>query len=169
MFIHSEIWAEEEMNGEERVDGNKRKRETLIPVDRELKKSLIDWLSIRPDTKSPAHPVFTTKTTRNKEYKRLRGANLHRYAIGEYAQKAGLASPGQDSSDVDLHYFRHFFVTQMAKNRGDHDGGLDPMLIKYIRGDVLDDAILDIYTHDSWGVNVREEYLNNIYNFGIYE
>jgi hypothetical protein len=57
----------------------------------------------------------------------------------------------------------------MAKNRGDHDGGLDPMLIKYIRGDVLDDAILDIYTHDSWGVNVREEYLNNIYNFGIYE
>lgn len=169
MFIHSKIWAGSKMNGEERTDGNKRERETLIPVDSELKTSLLDWLSIRPDTESPAQPVFTTKSTQNKVYKRLRAANLHQNAIGKYAQEAGLAKPGQDSSDVDLHYFRHFFVTQMAKNRGDHSGGLDPMLIKYIRGDVLDDAILDIYTHDSWGVNVREEYLKNIYQFGIYD
>lgn len=169
LYIVGDISAGEVVDGEERMDGNKRKRSTLIPIDRELKRSMLNWLSIRPRIDTTPQPLFTTEKTVNGEFKRISRDSIYGSLVRRYAVNFGLAEPGENSEDVDIHYFRHFFTTQMSKNRGDHDGGLDPMLVKYIRGDVIDDDILDIYSHDSWGVNVREEYLNNIYNFGVYE
>jgi len=55
----------------------------------------------------------------------------------------------------------------MKPGRGHHDDSIAPSLVKYIRGDVEDD-IMEVYTHD-WGDQVREQYLDAIYKFGIYD
>lgn len=167
LYIYAEINEGDVVAGEERADGNKRERSTIIPIDEELKKALLEWLSIRPRTTAP-HPLFTATTVTDGELPRLTGTRLYKKLIRQYASEFGITNEGYDPTDVDVHYFRHFFSTQMRKGRGDHDGGLDQDLVKYIRGDVMDDDILDVYTHDSWGVNVREEYLNNIYTFDLY-
>lgn len=170
IFIRADFSSGEEIAGEVRDHGNKRKRKTIIPIDSELKKSLLEWLNIRPETPNGKnHPLFTTARPRDTGYSRMGGSTVNHLLIRNAAREYGLAVEGYDPTDVDIHYFRHFFTTQMSRNRGDHNGSLEPMLKKYIRGDKMDDEILDIYTHDSWGVNVRSEYLRNIYNFGIYE
>lgn len=169
IYIDSDVTNGDIVRGDKRKNGSKRQRDTIIPIDKELKRSLLDWLSIRPRTPNPAHPLFTTTVTVNGAHNRLTRSSLYNSVIKKYAREAGLAEAGDNREDVDLHYFRHFFTTQMAKHRGDHEGAIESSLIKFMRGDVLDDNILDIYTHDKWGVNVRGEYLKNIYHFGIYD
>lgn len=169
VYIYSEINQQDEVAGEERVDGNKRKRETVIPIDTELKRALLEYLSIRPRTTAP-YPLFVTKAfVDGGKFGRYQGYAMYNNLIDKYGQDFGLTNEGYDRTDLDIHFFRHFFTTQMQENRGDHDRGLTPTLVKYIRGDVLDDKVLSIYSHDSWGVNVREAYLDNIYTFGLYE
>ncbi|PSP37977.1 hypothetical protein BRC71_08370 [Halobacteriales archaeon QH_7_65_31] len=101
-------------------------------------------------------------------YNRISGSSVYNYLINKMATEYGITEPGGSQSDVDLHYFRHFFRTQMKIHYGDHDGSLHDELMKYIRGDKLDDKVLEIYTHD-WAVNVREAYLDNIYKFGLFD
>jgi len=43
-------------NGEERTASNKRKRDTTVPIDGELARTLRRWLAIRPDVQSDAAP-----------------------------------------------------------------------------------------------------------------
>lgn len=80
---------------------------------------------------------------------------------------------GDNREDIDLHYFRHLFSTQMSQLRGDHDGSLNDVIIKYMRGNKMGDEqqdILDqVYHHDSWDVNIRDGYLENIYKFGLFD
>jgi integrase/recombinase XerC len=154
LFVDPEPSRGSVVNGEERTASNKRKRATLVPVDGELRVALRRWLAIRPDTPSPAAPLFVS--TSDSWGDRLT-PEMVRSITRRHAEDAGWYSSGADASEnVTPHYFRHFFTTHLRDRTGDRG------VVKYLRGDVADD-IIDTYTHN-WGDRVREVYLDNIYS-----
>lgn len=168
LYIPTEPTIGEEFRGEKRSDGNKRERGTRIPIDAELKKALIDWLAVRPETEFP-HPLWTSPIGKPE---RMAGAYLPKLT-DRWAEKTGLVDDGGTGAFTP-HWFRHFFTTNMQPGRGHHDPSIPPTVVKYIRGDVgtategSGTDIMDKYSHD-WGDQVRKRYLNNIYQFGIYD
>lgn len=153
VFVASDIAKGDTVNGEERSASNKRKRDTVVPIDSELKYVLKRWLAIRPRVSSPAEPLFVS--TRDRYGERLT-PGMVRTIVSDYAADAGWYSVGGDAAEnVTPHYFRHFFTTHMRDRTGDRG------VVKYIRGDVASD-IIDTYTHN-WGDRVRAVYSENIY------
>lgn len=154
VFVSSEPVQGSEYNKELRETSNKRKRETIIPIDDELKTVLIDWLAIRPNSPSPAAPLFVN-TERNWGH-RLTGHDVH-HLVTSRANGQGWYETGAGAGEnVTPHYFRHFFTTHLRDRTGDRG------IVKYLRGDVATD-IIDTYTHN-WGDRVREVYDANIYS-----
>ena len=142
------------VNGEERTASNKRKRPTVIPVDAELKAELKRWLAVRPDSRSPAAPLFVY--TAGDWGDRLTPRAV-RNVVSDHAREMGWYRTGGDASEnVTPHYFRHFFTTHLRERTGDRG------IVKYLRGDVAED-IIDTYTHN-WGGRVREVYEANVYS-----
>ncbi|MFW5918626.1 MAG: tyrosine-type recombinase/integrase [archaeon] len=153
IYVAAEPTAGEVTNGERRTESNKRKRDTVVPVDDELKRVLEAWLAIRPDTPSPANPVFVT-TDRNWGARQT-GSGIH-YVVERHARDQGwYETNGGSATNVTPHYFRHFFTTHLRDRTGDRG------IVKYLRGDVASDVI-DTYTHN-WGDRVRAVYESNIY------
>jgi site-specific recombinase XerD len=137
-------------NGEERTASNKRKRDTVIPVDSELTRLLKAWLAIRPTTDSPA--LFCSTT----EWGKRATPSMVRSFVARNARERGWYRTGGDATEnVTPHYFRHFFTTHLRDRTGDRG------IVKYLRGDVASD-IIDTYTHN-WGDRVRDVYETNIY------
>ncbi len=154
IFVASDIDRGETVNGEERTASNKRKRVTVIPVDEELKATLITWLAIRPDAPSPADPLFVD--TGRKWGHRLEPSQVRTF-VRRHANQMGWHRVGGGAEEnVTPHYFRHFFTTYLRDRTGDRG------IVKYLRGDVAQD-IIDTYTHD-WGNRVRTVYEANIYS-----
>jgi len=157
LFVDPEMSRGETVNGEERTASNKRKRVTLIPIDGELKHVLVRWLAIRPDTRSPADPLFVS--TGDAWGERVT-PEMVRAVVTDHATDAGWYEPGAGATEnVTPHYFRHFFTTHLRDRTGDRG------IVKYLRGDVADD-IIDTYTHN-WGDQVREVYTESIYSLGV--
>lgn len=167
-YIPSEPTMGEVYRSEKRKRGNKRKRDTLIPVDSELKRALLDWLAARPETVHP-HPLWTSPQS---QPTRLSKSHI-KTLTDRWAEETRLVDDGSTGAFTP-HWFRHFFTTNMQPGRGYHEQSIAPTLIKYIRGDVgtategSGTDIMDVYSHD-WGDQVRREYLDNIYHFGIYD
>jgi len=154
LYVDPAMSRGETVNGEQRSASNKRKRGTLVPVDAELKTELVRWLAVRPDTPSPAEPLFVS--TRNSWGERLT-PEMVRGIVREHAEPRGWYREGGDAAEnVTPHYFRHFFTTHLRDRTGDRG------VVKYLRGDVADD-IIDTYTHN-WGDRVREVYLGHVYS-----
>ena len=154
LYIDSEPAVGKEVNGEKRTASNKRKRATVIPVDEELQRVLKRWLAIRPDSPSPAEPLFVYTAG---EWGHRLTPRAVRNIVTEHADAAGWYDTGGDAADnVTPHYFRHFFTTHLRDRTGDRG------VVKYLRGDVADD-IIDTYTHN-WGGQVRSTYETNIYS-----
>ena len=153
LFVAADVARGDEVNGEVRTASNKRERDTLVPVDGELKRALTRYLAIRPDAASPAEPLFLS--TRDKWGQRLT-TEMARAVVVDHARAAGWHRDGGGAAEnVTPHYFRHFFTTHLRDRTGDRG------VVKYLRGDVADDVI-DTYTHN-WGDRVREVYEANIY------
>ena len=141
-------------NGERRTASNKRKRPTVIPIDDELKHELKRWLTIRPDSRSPASPLFVYTTG---DWGDRLTPKAARNVVATHAKAAGWYESGGDAAEnVTPHYFRHFFTTHLRDRTGDRG------IVKYLRGDVADD-IIDTYTHN-WGDQVRETYEQHMYS-----
>jgi integrase len=154
LFVDSTPARGEIVNGAERSAANKRKRETVIPVDTELKAELKRWLAIRPDSPSPAEPLFVYTTG---DWGQRLTPRAVRTVVTDHARDAGWYETGGAAADnVTPHYFRHFFTTHLRDRTGDRG------IVKYLRGDVADD-IIDTYTHN-WGGQVRTVYEENIYS-----
>ncbi|SEP19815.1 Site-specific recombinase XerC [Halorientalis persicus] len=168
LYIPSEPTIGETFQGEKRRLGNKRKRGTKIPIDGELKKALLDWLAVRPETSYP-HPLWVKPRG---EPTRIGETNPNVKLTNYWAEETGLVDDG-DTGAFTPHWFRTFFTTNMLPG-GHHEDSLDPTLVKYIRGDkgtaTAEDGtdIMDVYKQD-WGDQVRERYLDAIYQFGIYD
>ncbi|MFW5999828.1 MAG: tyrosine-type recombinase/integrase [Halorubrum sp.] len=153
MFVTAEAAVGEELNGEVRTAANKRKRGTVIPVDDELRRTLKAWLAVRPDSPSPAEPLFVG--TAEGWGERIRPQAV-RHVVERYAREEGWYRTGGGADEnVTPHYFRHFFTTHLRDRTGDRG------VVKYLRGDVAEDVI-DTYTHN-WGDQVREVYEVNVY------
>ena len=141
-----------EYNGETRTASNKRKRDTIVPIDTELKCFLKAWLTVRPDTTGPAQPLFCSTS----EWGRRVTPSMIRNTVTERASERGWHRAGAGAEEnVTPHYFRHFFTTHLRDRTGDRG------IVKYLRGDVATDVI-DTYTHN-WGDRVRDVYEANIY------
>ncbi|WP_281193411.1 tyrosine-type recombinase/integrase [Halorubrum sp. F4] len=157
LYVTPNAAVGEELNGEVRTASNKRKRETVIPVDAELRAALKRWLAIRPDTTSPAEPLFVN--TADGWGNRL-DPQAVRHIVEGYAREEGWYRTGGGAGEnVTPHYFRHFFTTHLRDRIGDRG------IVKYLRGDVADDVI-DTYTHN-WGDQVRETYEANVYRLFV--
>ncbi|MCU4925159.1 tyrosine-type recombinase/integrase [Halobacteria archaeon AArc-dxtr1] len=153
IYISTEHSYGSESGGETRTASNKRKRETVVPIDAELQRALVRWLAIRPDTQSRADPLFLGTVDRWGQ--RLTPTVVH-HIVEDYARERGWYRTGGGASEnVTPHYFRHFFTTHLRDRTGDRG------VVQYLRGDVASDVI-DTYTHD-WGDRVRETYLEHIY------
>ncbi|TMT86271.1 integrase [Haloterrigena sp. H1] len=153
VFVSSEPARGTTVNGEERTASNKRKRDTVVPVDSELRRVLCEWLAIRPDAVSSARPLFLD--TRDSWGERLTPSDV-RYLVEKHARDHGwYRTGGGTQENVTPHYFRHFFTTHLRDRTGDRG------IVQYLRGDVAGDVI-DTYTHN-WGDRVRETYLESIY------
>lgn len=137
-----------------RAAANKRKRDTVVPIDDELQRTLARWLSIRPDPIEEPKPLFVQTKT---DWGRRVTPQVVRSRVRDHASNAGWYETGGDASqNVTPHYFRHFFTTHLRDRTGDRG------VVKYLRGDVATDVI-DTYTHD-WGDRIRSIYEANIYS-----
>ncbi len=153
LFISPDRSHGEFSEGERRNASNKRKRATVIPIDEELRNVLLRWLAVRPDTNSPAKPLFTH--TSKKWGHRISPDTVH-HIVEKHARERGWYREGGGAEEnVTPHYFRHFFTTHLRDRTGDRG------IVKYLRGDVASD-IIDTYTHN-WGDRVRQVYETNIY------
>ncbi|WIV67266.1 tyrosine-type recombinase/integrase [Natrialbaceae archaeon AArc-T1-2] len=142
------------INGERRTASNKRKRSTVIPVDDELRRTLCEWLAVRPDPVSPAEPLFLD--TGESWGTRLQPSEV-RYVVRRHASRHGWYRTGGGATEnVTPHYFRHFFTTHLRDRTGERG------IVKYLRGDVASDVI-DTYTHN-WGDRVRTVYERHVYS-----
>jgi len=156
LFVASDIDRGERVNGEERTAANKRKRHTVVPIDGELKRTLVGWLAIRPDSPSAAEPLFVVTDGASGWGRRLSTGQV-RTVVTRHARAHGWYETDAGSADnVTPHYFRHFFTTHLRDRTGDRG------IVKYLRGDVASDVV-DTYTHD-WGDRVRETYEANVYS-----
>jgi integrase len=154
IFVASDVARGRVVNGEERTASNKRKRETVIPVDSELRRALKAWLAIRPKVDSPADPLFVST---GDEWGTRVTPGMVRQIVTEHATVEGWYQTGGDASEnVTPHYFRHFFTTHLRDRTGERG------TVKYLRGDVASD-IIDTYTHN-WGAQVRAVYERQIYS-----
>lgn len=162
IYVDSDIGVGDVINGRERIESNKRKRSTRIPVDEELKATLIYWLMARPPSICPADPLLV----------RINGpragdrhdADSLKWIIKKWSKKQGWYEKGAgERNNVTSQYFRHFFTTHMRRrvNSNEIGGNEAKYFVKGIRGDIGGDVI-DTYTQE-WGNYVREAYLNNIY------
>ena len=157
LFVTAEATVGEELNGEVRAAANKRKRGTVIPVDDELRQALKRWLAVRPDSPSPAEPLFVG--TANGWGERLEPQAV-RHVVERHAREEGWYRTGGGADEnVTPHYFRHFFTTHLRDRTGDRG------VVKYLRGDVANDVI-DTYTHN-WGDQVRETYEEHVYRLSV--
>ncbi len=153
LYVPSDPKRGASYNGEERSASNKRKRDTVIPVDPELKQLLKAWLAIRPDMGSAAAPLFCSTT----EWGRRLTPSMIRNVVTTHASTRGWHRDGGGAEEnVTPHYFRHFFTTHLRDRTGDRG------IVKYLRGDVATDVI-DTYTHN-WGDRVRAVYDESIYS-----
>ncbi|MFC7212650.1 tyrosine-type recombinase/integrase [Saliphagus sp. GCM10025334] len=152
LFVSSTIGVGSVVNDEKRVDGNKRHRDTRIPIDEELRDALVRWLAVRPDPISDADPLFVSLSRDYGERLTSDAVRAHVRSVAEgwgwYAEGAG------PEENVTPHYFRHFFTTEMRNRLG------DAYVVKYVRGDVGD--VMDRYTHN-WEELVEAPYRNNIF------
>lgn len=152
LYVSSDPMRGETHNGESRTASNKRKRDTVIPIDSDLKQLLKTWLAIRPDTEAPAEPLFCSTG----EWGRRITPPMVRNVVTAHASERGwYRSGGGAEENITPHYFRHFFTTHLRDRTGDRG------IVKYLRGDVATD-IIDTYTH-SWGDRVRQVYEDHIY------
>lgn len=152
IFIQSDIGVGDLVNGAERKSSNKRERDTIIPIDEELKSVLIRWLDVRPDAVSQSDPLFinTKLWGFRSEY-----GHVRKMVINHTEENGWYDSGANANSNVTPHYFRHFFTTHVRRRTNDET------VVRFIRGDLSDD-ILDTYTHD-WGNKIRDEYEASIY------
>jgi len=133
------------------IEGNKRVRDTLVPVDDEVKREIIRWLRVRPDADTDALFVSLSPSSSG----RLSPESVAE-VMRKYTRDYGWWSPENDMrQNVTPHYCRHFFTTYLRDVSG------DDALVRYLRGDTGGD-VLETYTHN-WGDRVREKYEKYIY------
>ncbi|WP_226008328.1 tyrosine-type recombinase/integrase [Natrinema salinisoli] len=127
-------------------------KQTVVPVDNEVIKSIRRLHKITPDE---LDYLFVS----------MRGHRLSRERIRVAVRKAAISSGIMERGETQFHRkftphtFRTVFTTLMRKR------GMDDRILKYIRGDSSDQT-MDVYTRVDRG-EVREQYLDCIAKLGL--
>ena len=159
LFVSSDISQGDAVRDDIRKNGNKRKRDTIIPLDHETKRTLLLWVAAHPPSPNESAPIFSQRAGMHSH--RAMGERASSEVVSNFvrteAESYGWYNGGDGvQNNVTPHYFRHWFATMAERH------GLSRPLIKYIRGDVGGD-IVDRYRH-FWGDEVPQEYIGNIYS-----
>jgi integrase len=129
--------------------GNKRKVDTRIPIDDELKRLLLWYALVRERRFDGENPVFMSNNSpKNKSSERL-GKRTAWGRVVEVAKEYGWYESGRNElENVTPHWFRAKFSSHMstqleaASNSPESDFDADPKdVVKGLRGDVGDDVI----------------------------
>lgn len=144
---------------EDKRDGNKREMPTVIPLDDETRRVLIDWLLIRPDNGSPW--VFLTQ----------KGKQMKKSSLGHVWRKHWWPEYEYDESDeyrsITPHYSRHWFSSWMRTQ-----AEMSEPKVQYLRGDKMGPDIdssrsaFHRYIHTHYD-DVEEEYRAGVFKLGI--
>jgi integrase/recombinase XerD len=140
-------------------DLNKRERPTVLPLDEEVRRMLIDWLLVRPDTGDEW--LFMTH-----KGKQLSRTDL-RYIWTKYWWPEYEFADDERYRSVTPHFARHKFTTYWQR-----DVAVNREKDKYMRGDVTDTALgrtpdaLDRYVH-TYYEDVKDVYLEEMYQLYI--
>jgi integrase/recombinase XerD len=139
-------------------EGNKSQRPRLLPLDDELRRVLLRYLLIRPDTGGPW--VFLSLT----RHEQLRKQDINQpwkdAFRPEYAET-------EQHRAVTSHYGRHYFTTYW---RVEED--LNRELIKYMRGDtagsmsIQERGAIDEYIH-TYYEDIGNLYRENIFKLNV--
>jgi len=147
-------------------DGNKRERSTVIPLDKEARQLLIDWLLVRPDVPDPNNPgdprLFMTHKGKPLSVGDIRYI-WTRHWWPDYKQ------PGNGLyRSITPSFARHRFSTYWKNDLT----GINREHVKYLRGDKTEanpdkpsDA-LDHYIHTFYE-DVEDLYRNRMYDLYI--
>lgn len=164
LFIDSSIDAGQVYNGEKREHSNKKESTRAIPIDKELKNTLVWWIAIAPPSPSPANPLFRNL---KEEFGTRSGHDKLRIDFTDWAKKNGLHQ-GSGSLNVTPHWCRHWFTTTLRENVSSDEVKIGTVkeYVQYLRGDSDSDTI-DIYTHDwseeAWITKVYESNMPSLY------
>ncbi|NGM70264.1 site-specific integrase [Natronolimnobius sp. AArcel1] len=140
-------------------EGGKSKRPIVLPIDNELNRLLVKYLRLRPPVEEPwlfLNPATCGKITTGYANERF----WKNHFQPEYAETELYRGV---TSHFARHYFSTYWKTQIDTNEE---------YLKYMRGDKngdLDGGSPDImytYIHTHFP-DVKDEYLRNIYKFGI--
>lgn len=146
--------------------GNKRERSTVLPLDEEARRLLIDWLLVRPDVPDPDHPddprLFMTH-----KGKPLSVSDIRYIWTKHWWPEYEKPEDGQFRS-VTPHYARHRFSTYWKNDLT----GINREWVKYMRGDKTDTSVgrshdaLDHYVHTFYE-DVESLYRNQMFQLYI--
>lgn len=159
LYFSPKPQADRVFRGGVRKDSTKTQTETTVPVDDELRDSLIWWLTVRIGEKSKYSPLFTSPVGSKKGDKLLGERTTQGQLNSRLTRKAqdeGYWYEPHDPDNVTPHYFRHFFNNR-AKNR------MPAEIVDYIRGDK--GATVSEQHYDEWDEEKEKIYRENIYKF----
>lgn len=140
-------------------DGNKRGRPTVIPLDDETRRVLIDWLLIRPDNGDPY--VFLTQKGKQME------RNSLRHVWTKHWHPEFKFDEDDEYRSISPHYARHWFSTWFRTQ-----AILPEPWVQYLRGDKMGPDIggtrsaMHRYVH-TYYEDVEAAYRENIFKLGI--
>lgn len=144
---------------EDKRDGNKREMPTIIPLNDETRRLLIDWLLIRPDNGDPH--VFLTQKGKPMTRESLRHIwTKHWHPDYEFSEEAELRT-------ISPHYARHWFSTWFRTQ-----ANLPEPWVQYLRGDKMGPDINSTrsafhrYVH-TYYEDVEEAYRENVFKLEL--
>lgn len=117
--------AGEEFRGELRRDSAKSETKTVIPIDDELKDTLIWYLSMRRSSKNSG-PLFTQFTTTNEGVRMTR--DVYGNQVRRIAKELGYWYEPYDPDNIRPHYWRHWTTSGMKDQ-------VNNSIVDYFRGD----------------------------------
>jgi len=138
--------------------GNKSKRHRLLPLDDEVRRTLLDYLLIRPDCGEPW--VFVTQTDHEHITDKDRLNEIWREEVASQIDTKERHRP------IRSHFGRHWFTSYWRVQ-----DDLNRELIQYMRGDKIGESYsqneaIDEYIH-AYFEDIKEEYLSKVFKFNI--
>jgi integrase len=150
---HIVFHADKERSNPGRNTGNKTTTTRKIPIDDELKESLIWYLTVRPGPLNPDEPLFRDA------WGNRRSGNSVCVKFIERAKELGHWYGERDDDNLNPHYWRHWSTTWFEDRLGEKNS-----LTDYLRGDK---GRRTKATYNQWTEQKEALYLEHVPKFFI--
>ena len=139
--------------------GNKPNSYREVPIDDELKRTLIWYIQLTPPRTEQPSPLFTNLGGSNTKYDRISKSAIKKQ-FRDWADRQGWFIEPHHPENIHPHWCRHWFTTILRKNISDSDVpiGNTANYVGGLRGDTGND-IIETYTHQ-WNEMVSSDELS---------